>query len=247
MEQNQEPSVPSSSQTTHWSAVLGVATAKPDQAAAALEELCARYWYPVYAFVRRRGNDIHTAEDLTQGFFAFVLERHAFNRVSHDKGRFRPFLLACLHHYLLNEHDRTCALKRGGGCKILSLDAQPAEEQYRLEPVDPGTPENHFERRWATQLMRRALHQLRSEYRHRDQMTLFNGLQSSLTGDLDVAAQRELARRLKMSPGAVKVALHRARRRFGVLLRQEVAHTVSQPEDVEAELRHLLGAIAEQR
>jgi RNA polymerase sigma factor (sigma-70 family) len=246
MEQSQASATLSPAATTHWGAAVGVAPVGPEQAAAALEQLCARYWFPVYTFVRRRGSDVHTAEDLTQGFFAFVLKRHAFDRVSHDKGRFRSFLLACLHHYLLNEHDRTRALKRGGGCKLLSLDAQPAEEINRLEPADPATPEKHFERQWANQLVRRALSQLRSEYRHRGRSALFNSLKPSLTGDLEAGALNRLARQLKMSPGALKVALHRARRRFGVLLRQEVAHTVSQPEDIETELRHLLGSIAEQ-
>jgi RNA polymerase sigma factor (sigma-70 family) len=242
---DKEGSPPSAIPTTRWGVAPDAATIEPAQAAAALEELCARYWYPVYAFVRQRGNDVHTAEDLTQGFFAFVLERHAFDRANRDQGRFRSFVLACLHHYLLNEHDRSQALKRGGGRKFVSLDDQPAEEIYRLETINHAPPEEHFERRWANILMQRAVKQLRSEYVQRGKPALFNGLLPSLTGELDDSAHQQVAAQLKMSPGAVKVALHRARRRFGLLLRREVAHTVSRPEDVEPELRLLLAAIAE--
>lgn len=224
--------------------MLAVAATEPGRAAAALEKLCSRYWYPIYAFVRQRGNDQHTAEDLTQGFFAFAMEHHAFDRLDGEKGRFRSFILASLNNYLLNEYDRSRTLKRGGGRKMVSLDETPAEERFRHEPVDHASPEKYFERRWALVLVRRVLKQLRTEFEQRGQVNLFNSLQPSLTGELDDGAHALLAEKLQMTPGAVKVALHRARRRFGELLRHEVAHTVSRPEEVEAELRHLLGAIA---
>jgi RNA polymerase sigma-70 factor (ECF subfamily) len=231
--------------TTQWSVVLDAAANHPDRAAPALERLCARYWFPIYAFVRQRGNDSHAAEDLTQGFFASVIERRAFERVDREKGRFRSFILASLTNFLLNEHDRNTALKRGGGRRLISLDETVAEEMLRHESVDQATPEQHFERRWAVTLVRRVLQQLRTEYEQRGQAALFEGLQPSLTGDSGPGAHERLAQQLQMTPGAVRVALHRARRRFGQLLRHEVAHTVSRPEDVEAELRHLLAAIAE--
>lgn len=235
----------SSFPSTQWSIVLDAAAADPARAAAALEKLCGRYWYPIYAFVRQRGHDAHAAEDLTQGFFAFVVEQHAFNRVDPQRGRFRSFVLASLKNFLLNQHDRARALKRGGGRKLVSLDEIPAEELFRRERVDHTTPEKYFERRWAATLVRRVLSQICAEYEQRGQGALFLGLQPALTGDGDADAQGRLAQQLGLNAGALRVALHRARRRFGELLRREVAHTVSRPEDVEPELRHLLAAIAE--
>jgi RNA polymerase sigma-70 factor (ECF subfamily) len=235
----------SSFPTTQWSVVLQAAANPSGRSAVALERLCSRYWYPVYAFVRQRGNDAHSAEDLTQGFFAFVIEHRALERVDREKGRFRSFILASLTNYLLNEHDRSIALKRGGGHQLISLDETVAEELLGLAGTDHASPEKYFERSWAATLVRRVLQQLRAEYEQRSQTALFDGLQPSLTGDSDPAAHDRLAQQLQMNPGTFKVALHRARRRFGQLLRHEVAHTVSRPEDVEAELRHLLAAIAE--
>lgn len=231
--------------TTQWSVVLAVANTEPARASAALQKLCARYWYPIYAFIRQRGHDAHTAEDLTQGFFAAVLARRAFDQVDRDKGRFRSFILASLNNFLFNEHDRAQALKRGGGRMILSFDDQTAEELYQLDPVDHETPEKRFERQWAAVLVRRVFDQLRDEYAGRGNAALFAGLQLWLTGEPEPGATEVLARQLGMTANAVKVALHRSRRRFGELLRREVAYTVSASEEVEAELRHLLAAIAE--
>jgi RNA polymerase sigma-70 factor (ECF subfamily) len=236
---------PSLFPTTQWSVVLEAAANQFEGVAPALERLCARYWLPIYAFVRRRGHDAHVAEDLTQGFFAFLLEHRAFERVDRDKGRFRSFILASLTHFLLDEYDRNTALKRGGGRRLISLDELVAGETLVLGATDHATPEQYFERNWAATLVRRVLQQLRVEYHQRGQGALFAGLQPALTGDLGPGAHERLAQHLQMNPGAVRVALHRARRRFGQLLRHEVAHTVSRPEDVEEELRHLLAAIAE--
>jgi RNA polymerase sigma-70 factor (ECF subfamily) len=231
--------------TTEWSAVLGAASTQPDRAAAALEKLCGRYWYPIYAFIRQNGNDVHKAEDLTQGFFAFVLEHHAFERAEPSKGRFRSFVLASLNNYILNEYDRTQTLKRGGGQRIISFDEALGEELYLHEAVDHDMSQKLFERRWAAMLVRRVLDRLREEFEQRGNTALFLGLQPLLTCEPETGTHESLARQLGMEIGAVKVALHRARRRFGELLRREVAHTVSRPEEVEEELRHLLAAIAE--
>lgn len=231
--------------TTQWSVVLEASARDPRQASAALEKLCGRYWFPVYAHIRQQGQDPHTAEDLTQGFFQFILERNTFDRAVPERGRFRSFLLASLTNYLRNEHDRRRTLKRGGGCKLVSLDELRAEELYRLEPTDHQPPEKRFERRWAIILVRRTIEQLRSEFEQRGQAALFSALQPALTGETDNGAHDRLAQQLGMTPGAVKVSLHRARRRFGELLRHEVAHTVSRPDEVEVEMRHLLAAIAD--
>jgi RNA polymerase sigma-70 factor (ECF subfamily) len=198
----------------------------------------------VYAFLRRNGHDPHAAEDLTQGFFHFLLARDAFQSVAGEKGRFRSFLLAALNNYLHNERDRQQARKRGGGHHFISLDQVQAEEFYRHEPVtvDAG---RDFDRSWAAMLVRGVLEQLRAEHEQRGRAALFAGLQAFLTGEPQARDYEQLARQLGMEPGTVKVALHRARRRFGELLRREVANTVSEPAEVEAEIRHLLATLAE--
>lgn len=231
--------------TTEWSVVLGAASSNPGRARAALEKLCGRYWYPIYAYIRQSGNKVHKAEDLTQGFFAFVLEHHAFDRVDRSKGHFRSFILAALNNYILNEHDRERSLKRGGGHRIISFDESLAEERYLYEVADRSTPEKVFERRWAATLIYRVFDRLREEFERRGNAALFSGLQPFLTDEPEIGAQERLAKQLGMETGAVKVALHRARRRFGELLRREVAHTVSRPEEVEEEIRYLLAAIAD--
>lgn len=231
--------------TTHWSVVLAAVGSDPAIAAQALERLCQRYWYPVYAFVRQRGHDPHAAEDLTQGFFHFVLERDAMRRVDRQKGRFRTFMLTALTNFLHNQHDRKNALKRGGGRVAISLDDESAEVLYALEAAQGETPETAFERRWAALLVRRVLDELGREFGQRGRAVLFTALRPLLTGEPDATDYERIGGQLGMEAGAVKVALHRARRRFGELLRSEVAHTVSRPDDVEAEIRHLLAAIAE--
>ena len=229
--------------TTEWSVVLDLIHADPQRAEIALGKLCGRYWYPVYAFVRQKGHTAHDAEDLTQAFFEFVLARGTLQAVDRGKGRFRTFLLSCLMNFLHNERDRTGARKRGGGREIISLDHELAEGAYAIEPPDHRTPDKAFERRWASVLLGRVLDQLRHEHGQRGKAALFSALQSFLTEEPSAADYERIATELPMQPGALKVALHRARRRFGELLRREVAHTVSRPEDVEPEIRDLLAAI----
>ena len=212
--------------TTNWSVVLAAVQSDPSAATAALERLCQRYWYPIYAFVRQRGHDGHESEDLTQGFFHFILERQALHRVDRQKGRFRSFMLTALTNFLHNERDKSQTLKRGGRHEIVSLDETFAESVYALEATNGETPETLFERRWASMLVRRVLDELGREHEQRDKGALFAGLQPWLTGEPTGADYDRLAVELGMEAGAVKVALHRMRRRFGELLRSEVAHTV---------------------
>jgi DNA-directed RNA polymerase specialized sigma24 family protein len=210
----------------------------------ALEALCRTYWYPIYAFIRRRGYDPHQAEDLTQGFFAFLLESNGLERVDRAKGRFRSFLLAVLVNFLHNHHDHVQAAKRGGGYELLSWDQLAPEERYAHEPIDDLSANNLFERRWAFTLVERALTRLREDYGQGGRADLFVHLQPCLTADIEPGQYAILAGRLGLSEGAVKTALHRLRRQFGEMLRREVARTVARPEEIEDEIRHLLLAIA---
>lgn len=237
------PSNPNFS-TTNWSVVLAAAQTDPQMATVALERLCRRYWFPVYAFLRQRGQDVHECEDLTQGFFHFILERRALGQVDRRKGRFRTFLLTALTNYLHNERDKAQAHKRGGRHQILSLDQLPAEYVETLEPASGETPESMFERQWATVLVARVLEELRREHEQRNRAAVFAGLQPFLTGEPAGEDYERLAQQLGMDAGAVKVSLHRARRRFGELLRSEIAHTVEDPDEIEAEIRHLLAVIS---
>lgn len=230
--------------TTNWSVVLAAAQSDPAASALALEKLCKRYWHPVYAFVRRRGHEVHEAEDLTQGFFYFVIEQQALLRVDQAKGRFRTFILTALTNFLHNERDRHQAYKRGGRHQIISLDDEFAESTLGFEERNGETPEILFERHWATMMVKRALEELRCDYEERGKGALFANLQPFLTGEPVAADHERIARQLSMEAGTVKVALHRARRRFGEILRREVAHTVERPDEIEAEIRDLLAAMA---
>lgn len=223
-----------------------MAAAESDSATAqtSLEWLCRRYWYPIYAFVRQRGHDVHAAEDLTQGFFLAIIEGWMLKRVDRQKGRFRTFMLTALTNFLHNERDRTLTAKRGGGRPVISLEDEGAEIAYLLEAPSGEPPETLFERRWAAVLVRRVLALQREEFARRNRQQFAATLEPFLTGEPTAADYDQVARKFGMEPGAVKVALHRARRRFGELLRNEVAHTVACPDDVETELRHLIAIIA---
>lgn len=231
--------------TTNWSVVLAAAQSDPVHSVMALERLCQRYWFPAYAFVRQRGHDAHLAEDLTQEFFRFLLETEGLQRIRREKGRFRTFLLTALTNFLHNERDKAQAQKRGGGRRIISMDDESAESTLALEASNGETSERAFERHWAGMLVRRVLEELGREFEHRDKKAVFAGLQPFLTGEPTAADYERLASELGIEPGTIKVKLHRARRRFGELLRNEIAHTVESPEEVEAEIRHLLTVIAE--
>jgi RNA polymerase sigma factor (sigma-70 family) len=221
--------------TTLWTVVLDSGRDEPALARAALARLCQAYWYPLYSFVRRRGKSPHDAEDLTQAFFAQLLEKRGLERVDPEKGRFRTFLLASFKNFLANDWDKAHALKRGGGQKIVSLDEERAESRYRLEPTSHDTtPEHHFDRQWAMMLLERVLDDLRDECRADGNGDLFEELKATITGQ--PVAHADMAARLGRSEGAIKVAVHRMRQRYRELVRTRIADTVDQ-RDVEDELR----------
>ena len=229
--------------TTHLSVVLTAARSDTIRARAALESLCQTYWHPLYAYVRRRGYSPEDAEDLTQAFFAKLLERNAVAGVAPEKGRFRSFLLASMNHFLADEWDKARARKRGGG-KVISLDLQSAETRLGEIPVENFTPEKAFEHRWAITLLEQVYQRLGEEYRAERKVALFNALRTTLAGASDAAPYAELARQLRMTEGAVKVAVHRLRQRYRALLRDTIADTVSTPEEVEDELLYLFRTLA---
>jgi len=230
--------------TTLWSAVLDAKDANSPSASQALETLCRAYWYPLYAFIRRRGYGPSDAEDLTQAFFAHLFEKGALKTVGREKGRFRSFLLAALTHFLNNEYQKSQAWKRGGKNLLESWDALRAEDRYRHEPVDNVTPERLFERRWAFTLLERVLSQLRQEYQAGGKLAVFDELQPLLAGEAGAGGTASAATRLGMHEGAAKVALHRLRRRFGDNLRTHIACTVASPDQVEDEIRYLFSVVA---
>jgi RNA polymerase sigma-70 factor (ECF subfamily) len=238
------PARDSGFRTTHWSAVLAARDKDSSQAQQALAELCQTYWYPLYAYIRRRGNSPADAEDLTQGFFERLLEKDYLGDLTPGMGRFRSFLLTALKHFLANEWDRAQTRKRGGGQVIFSIESQDAEERYRFEPVEHVTPETLFEQRWALTILERVLARLREEFAAGEKAGLFEELKGFLSADQPGGTYAEIAARTGMKEGTVKVAVHRLRRRYGELLRAEIADTVNDPGEVEAEIRHLIAVIS---
>jgi RNA polymerase sigma-70 factor (ECF subfamily) len=230
---------------TRWSLVLAARPWPAPEAAVALGALYERYWYPLYAAIRRQGYTPEDAQDLTQAFFVHLIEQETLQRVQQDKGRFRTFLLAALGYFLRNERDRALTRKRGGGQVPLSWDLMQAEARFDAEPPETMTPERHFERRWALQLVAGVLDRLEREYAASDRAAVFAALEQYLTSPPASGAIAAVAARLGTSEGAVKVALHRMRRRFGELLRAEVAQTLANPADIQEELRHLCAALAD--
>lgn len=230
--------------TTHWSVVLTAGRNDTLRAQDALARLCRAYWYPLYAYVRRRGHSAPDAEDLTQEFFARLLQRNWVARADRSKGRFRSFLLTALSHFLADEWDRLKAQKRGGGRRLVPLEIGTAETRYQLEPADDLTPEKLFERQWALTLLESVFAQLRREYEAEGKEALFAELKASLTKARAAVPYAELAARLNVSEGALRVAVHRLRRRYRELLRAEIAHTVADSAEVEDELRHLFQVLA---
>jgi RNA polymerase sigma factor (sigma-70 family) len=229
---------------THWSVVLAAGSQESPHASQALETLCRAYWYPLYAFVRRQGYDAHAAEDLTQGFFAHLLEHKALSKVDPGKGKFRSFLLASLNNFLNNERDKTQRLKRGGGAEIFSLDAEPAEERYQSEPVHGESPEKLFERRWAQAVVEQVATQLTREFAAAGQAARFEVLKDFLMGDPRNTSYDEAAERLALSVSAMTSAIHRMRVRFRELFRAEIANTVGSPDEVDEEIRYLAARLS---
>ncbi|HUT35820.1 MAG TPA: sigma-70 family RNA polymerase sigma factor [Planctomycetota bacterium] len=229
--------------TTHWSLVLAAAQQDSPASREALATLCEAYWYPLYAYARRRGRSADDAQDLTQSFFAALLEKHFLATADRERGRFRSFLLTAFQRFLSKEHDRAMAQKRGGLRRTLSLDAESGERRYLLEPSHDWTPERVYERRWALTLLERVMARLRQHYADAAKPQLFDGLKVFLAGEGGAPAHRDVAAELGMSEGAVKVAVHRLRRRYRELLRAEVAQTIADPSDVDDELGVLLAAL----
>ena len=227
-------------ETTNWSLLLQARAGAATPAREALASLCASYWPPVYAFIRRRGRTPADAEDLTQSYFARFFEKGYVSAFRPEAGRFRTFLLASVTHFLANEWDREQALKRGGGARHLSLDAASAEERLRLEPVDRVTPEAIFERQWTAAVLARCLERLRAEQAASGTLARFERLKPFLTGEGVPADYASLAPELRLSESTVRVAVHRLRRRFAEVLREEVAGTLADPAEVDSEIRWMI-------
>ena len=226
--------------TTQWTVVLAARDGSESEARLALESLCEAYWFPLYAYVRRRGHAADEARDLTQAFFADLLGRDFLGAIDQSKGRFRSFLLASLGHFLSHERDKARALKAGGGTLTISLNTDTAETLYRHEPADQLTPELIFERRWGLTVMERAMKRLQADFAEEPER--FEQLRPCLTGD-NPDRYREIAVALGLTENAVKAAVHRLRERYGRLLRDEVAQTVASEAEVDDEVRHLLKVI----
>jgi RNA polymerase sigma factor (sigma-70 family) len=230
--------------TTHWSVILAAGSPESPRYREALETLCREYWFPLYAFLRRRGYGPDEAQDYTQGFFAHMLEEQDLCRADPNRGRFRSFLLSMLKHFAADKQDEARAQKRGGGKNVVSLDFADAEARYAAEPAHQLSPEKLFERSWALMVLSRTMARLRQDTAAADKPMLFEHLKAHLGGQTDAVPYRALAARLNMSEGAIKVAVHRLRTRYRELLREEVAQTVSTPEEVEDEIRALFTALA---
>jgi len=230
--------------TTHWSVVLAAADEASPQAHQALAELCRVYWYPLYAYVRRKGYEVADAQDLTQEFFARFLEKNYLGTVDRRKGKFRSFLLASLEHFLAKEWTRAHRLKRGGGQTIIAWDGCDPEERYRLEPADQAIGEDVYEKRWALTVLEQAMGSLGNEYTVAGKKQLFDELRPFISGDDEDTSYGDLAAKLAMSEGAVRVAVHRLRQRYGECVRGEIAKIVQRPEEIDEELGHLMSALS---
>ena len=229
--------------TTHWSVVLQARHGTEATAVRALDTLCRAYWYPLYAYVRRRGHDEADAQDLTQEFFHRLLKGDWLAQADPERGRFRSFLLGAMNHFLANEWRRGQTVKRGGGVTVLSLDEQNAEGRYLREPAHEQSPERLYDRRWALTLLERTMKQLENECAESGRAALFGELKAMLSGDSEKQPFAAVAARLGTTEDAIKKAAQRLRDRYRELLRTEIAQTVSRPEEVDKEIRHLFAAL----
>jgi RNA polymerase sigma-70 factor (ECF subfamily) len=226
--------------TTHWSVVLAAGQGESEQSKKALESLCVAYWYPIYVYVRRKGYGPEDAQDLTQEFFYQVIAKDHLRLADRNKGKFRNFLLGVLNHFIAHEWSRAHRQKRGGNFTFLSLDQEAPEDRYRLEPADNETPEKNFERQWALTMLDLAMKALEKECKADGKGALFSEVKGCLSGERETGAYAAISERLGMSEAALRVAVHRLRRRFGELLRNEVAHTVATKGEAEEEMRSLM-------
>jgi len=230
--------------TTHWSVVLAAGHSSVPGAQQALENLCRAYWYPLYAYIRRRGHSPEEAQDLTQDFFARFLEKKYFKLADPGRGRFRTFLLTALKHFLANEWKKTHRQKRGSGQPVISFDAALAKQRYAAEPLEETNPETIYERRWAATLLEGVLKLLQQEWAASDKGWQFDELKTSLWGGSKTSSYAEIATRRGTTETAIKLAAHRLRQRYRELLRAEIAHLVACPAEIDDELRHLIGVIS---
>jgi len=228
--------------TTQWSVVLEAQGESP-AAQEALENLCRTYWRPVYSFVRREGLGREEAEDVTQGFFAQLLERKRLSAVRKEKGRLRSFLLGALKYFLADERRRAMAIKRGKGQRLIPLERLRVDERIEMEPSDPVTAEMIYERRWALTVLENVLSRLKDEYQTAGNAALFDLLKQLLPDEPGSPSQADIAARLGMTENAIRQAFYRFRQRYQSLLREEIAHTVATPGDIEDELRHLIAVL----
>ena len=230
-------------ETTHWSTVLAAGGEDSQAARTALATLCEAYWYPLYAYIRRWGATADDAGDLTQAFLTSLLERRDFTGLSQERGRFRAFLLASLRHFLANDAARRRSQKRGGGAATIPLESEDAEHRYLVEPVDAETPERLYERRWALIVIDRVLLALRREAEADGRTAEFDAIKACMLGRTASGSYGAIADRLGVSEGAVRVAVHRLRKRFQARLKQDIAATVSSPDQVDDEIRYLVRAL----
>jgi RNA polymerase sigma-70 factor (ECF subfamily) len=230
--------------TTHWSTVLAAGDSASPGSREALERVCQTYWYPLYAFVRRKGHSPDDAKDLTQAFFERFLEKHYLRAVGAEKGRFRTFLLTSLTHFLADEWDKVRTAKRGGDFKFLSLDLAACEERFGAALGESDSPERHFDVLWAEAVMNRALESLAEEYRAADKLALFEALSGFLSRSADDGEYAAVGERLGFNTRAVTVAVSRLRERYRTLIRAEIAQTVEKGSDVDAELHYLIELVA---
>jgi len=229
--------------TTHWTIVLNAARSDSICGPDALAQLCQTYWYPLYAYIRRRGESPADAEDLTQGFFARLLEHNSLADVRREKGKFRSFLLASLNHYLSDQWDRQRAQKRGQG-RVISLEAAPAEARWSREPADTLTPDKLFERKWAMTVLEVIVQRLQREYESPGKGSLFMALRFSIAGEKADEPYAKLAADLGLKEPALRVSVHRLRQRYRQLLREEIARTVATEAEIDGEIQHLYRALA---
>ena len=230
--------------TTRWSLVLQARDKTSSQSAGALESLCRAYWYPLYAYVRRQGRSPHDAQDLTQEFFARLLKKDYLQAVDREKGRFRTFLIVAIKRFLLNEWDKRRAEKRGGGFLHVSWDTQLAEARYLDEAQETLPADQVFERRWALTLLGQAMSRLRADYEESGRQAEFDQLKTHLTAARGEVSYQEIASTLQTTEGAARVALHRLRKRLRQFFREEVAGTVSNPDEADDEMRHIISVLS---
>jgi RNA polymerase sigma-70 factor (ECF subfamily) len=231
--------------TTHWTVVLAAGRRHTPQSDGALEELCRTYWFPLYAYVRRRGHSKEDAEDSVQAFFARFLAKNYLEGLSAERGRFRAFLLASLKHFLINEWKKTQRLKRGGGDATLSLDWKTADTQFQVAATNEPSPDKAFDREWALALLAKVIERLRTECDAAGKSKQFEQLKIFLTAGRGVLSHAEAAKNLGMDETAVRVAVHRLRKRYRILLRDEISQTLTDPAQVDEEMRALFGAFAD--